>query len=83
MANGKQSGEMKSADELLDPAAVEREATITPGTQRVWRTENRYGFRDITIFVGDKPMIRRRDLRRWLQSRRGIRGRRPSPLLVA
>ncbi len=75
MSGAKQRKATRGSLDMLDPAAVECEANITRGTQRVWRSENRYGWRDLTIFVGDKPYIRRRDLHRWLESRRGVPNR--------
>lgn len=56
--------------ELLTPRDVERDYTIPESTQAVWRSANRYGFRDLVIKLGSGVRYRRADLERWIESRR-------------
>jgi hypothetical protein len=57
---------------LISPAEVEHEYDIAEQTQAVWRCDNRYGWRDLTIKIGRKVRYRRRDIEAWLESRRGL-----------
>ena len=63
-----QSGE----NALPDPAAIERDYGIKQTTQAVWRSTNRYGFRDLAIKVGRSVRYRRADIEDWLSSRKGL-----------
>ena len=56
--------------QLLTPADVAREYTIPESTQAVWRSTNRYNFRDLVIKLGHGIRYRRRDVEAWLDSRR-------------
>lgn len=59
-------------DEFIDPAVIERELGIKEQTQAIWRSTNRYGWRDLTVKVGSKVRYRRADVERWLESRTGV-----------
>jgi hypothetical protein len=57
---------------LPDPEDVERDYGIKRSTQAVWRSTNRYGWRDIAVKVGRSIRYRREDLEKWLASRTGL-----------
>jgi hypothetical protein len=61
---------MKS--ELPDCAEIERDYGIKESTQAVWRSENRYGWRNLAIKVGRNVRYRRVDVEKWLASRTGL-----------
>jgi len=63
---------MSNMSELPNPAEIERELGIKESTQAVWRSTNRYGWRDLTIKVGRNVRYRRADVEAWLSSRRGL-----------
>jgi hypothetical protein len=56
----------------LTPADFQRETRIEQSTQAVWRSTNRYGFRDLAIKVGRSVRYRRADIEAWLSSRKGL-----------
>jgi hypothetical protein len=56
---------------MLTPEEVEAPPyKIKRSTQAVWRSTNRYGFRDLVIKLGSSVRYRRSDLESWLESRR-------------
>jgi hypothetical protein len=58
--------------DLLSPSDFERLGGPKEATQAVWRSANRYGFRDLAIHVGRNIRYRRSDLEAWLSSRKGL-----------
>jgi hypothetical protein len=63
----------RDPDDLLDrPEIAKPPYRIPVATQCSWFSLNRYGWRDICIKLGARVVVRRRDLERWLESRRGI-----------
>jgi len=58
------------SDDWLTPLDVDRVFRISENTQAVWRSTNRYGFRDLVVKAGWSVRYRRRDVEAWLESRR-------------
>jgi hypothetical protein len=58
--------------ELLDRTEIANEYKIPVPTQCSWFSLNRFGWRELTIRVGARVLVRRRDLESWLDSRRGL-----------
>jgi len=56
--------------EMLTPRDVVQKYQILEGTQAVWRSTNRYGFRDLVIKLGSSVRYKRDDFDRWIESRR-------------
>jgi hypothetical protein len=46
--------------------------TVKAHTAAVWKTTNRYGFRDIVTMIGGKPRVRRDRWESFLDQRTGI-----------
>ncbi len=63
------SDDARSANEWLDPLALEADYGIRTSTQSVWRCSNRYGFRDLARKFGSRIRYRRSDIERWLNAR--------------
>ena len=63
---------MTQKSELTGPAEVHRDYGILESTQAVWRSTNRYGWRDLAIKVGRNVRYRRADIEAWLSSRKGL-----------
>lgn len=68
-------------DTLLDPIEIERLGGPTVGTQRVWRAENRHGWRDVNTFIGKKAKVSKRRYKRWLEEHSGTPKRAPARAL--
>ena len=58
--------------ELLSRAQIAQEYGIAESTQRLWYRHNVYGWRDLTIAVGGLRKVMRKDVDRWLESRKGL-----------
>ncbi len=61
-----------AVSELLSQETVEGDYGIPVGTQNVWRSTNRYGWRDISIKVGRSIRYKRADIEQWFESRKGM-----------
>jgi len=59
-------------EDLLSPGEIESQYGINSTTQAVWRSTNRYGWRDLSIKVGRLVRMRRSVLEKWLDSRTGL-----------
>jgi hypothetical protein len=70
--NGHASATTRSPDDLLSPADIEREYGIKESTQAVWRSANRWGWRDDAIKVGRLTRKRRKTIEAWLEKRTGL-----------
>ena len=64
--------QQRNPRELLSRAQIEAEYGIPAATQRVWYRENTYGWRGLVISVGSLKKVMRRDVDKWLESRRGL-----------
>jgi len=63
--------EKQSGADLITPLDVAAPPYEIPeNTQAVWRSTNRYGFRELVIKLGSSVRYRRADLERWIESRR-------------
>ena len=58
--------------DLITPKNVAEDYNVPEHTQAVWRSTNRYGWRDMSIKLGRKIAYRRNDIEAWLESRRGL-----------
>jgi hypothetical protein len=63
------TGTNAAGDEWIDPTAVENEFGIPRSTQAIWRSANRYGFRDLARLRGSRIVYRRSAIERWLEAR--------------
>jgi len=63
---------IKGKSNLVFPPDVATDYDIPETTQAVWRSTNRYGWRDMTIKMGRRIAYRREDIEAWLDSRRGL-----------
>ncbi len=60
-----------SANDLLSFEDIEREGNGYPkkSTLEVWKSTNRYGFRELVTMVGGRPRVRRHRWDAFLESR--------------
>lgn len=59
-------------NDIIDPVTVESDYKIKVSTQRVWKCQNRYGWRELCIKSGSKVVYKRADIENWLEARKGI-----------
>lgn len=62
----------RNPEQLLSPLDLFRETGIAVSTQAVWRSGNRYGWREISIKVGRSVRYKRADVEAWLRGRKGL-----------
>lgn len=58
--------------DYITPKDVAEFFHIPVSTQRVWKSTNRYGWRNLTIKRGACVIYKKSDIEAWIESRKGL-----------